>query len=156
VLEDLVDVDNVGSLVRNAAAFDADAVVLSPACADPFYRKAIRTSVGAVFALPIVRARAWPEDLAALGRRHGLALVGAVLDPGATPLPAFAPPPRFALLLGAEGPGLRPGTKGLCDALVTIPMAPGKADSLNVATAGAVLLYALTRRPTSGPGDGGA
>ena len=61
VLEDLVDVDNVGAMARNAAAFDADAVVLSPRSADPFYRKAIRVSMGSVFFLPIVRARAGPR-----------------------------------------------------------------------------------------------
>jgi tRNA G18 (ribose-2'-O)-methylase SpoU len=67
-----------------------------------------------------------------------------VLAPDATPLPAFTPPARWALLLGAEGPGLSPGALARCDHRVTIPMSPG-ADSLNVATAGAVMLYALTR-----------
>jgi tRNA G18 (ribose-2'-O)-methylase SpoU len=143
VLEELVDVDNVGALVRNGAALGADALVLSPGCADAYYRKAIRTSAGAVFDLPIIRARAWPDDLLALRERHGLPLVGAVLDDGAIPLDRFAPPPTFALVLGAEGPGLAAPTKRLCDALVTIPMA--RADSLNVATAGAILLYQLGR-----------
>lgn len=142
-LEDFVDVDNVGALARNAAAFGADALLLSPGCADAFYRKAIRVSAGAVFALPVVRAAAWPDDLLALRARLGLTLVGAVLDPDAVPLAALAPPPRFALVLGAEGPGLAPGTRRLCDVRVTIPMAA--ADSLNVAAAGAVLLYHLTQ-----------
>lgn len=149
VLEDLVDVDNLGAMARNAAAFGADALVLSPRCADPFYRKAIRVSAGAVFALPIVRATRWPEDLLALRERHGLALVAAVLAPDATPLDRFAPPPRLALLLGAEGPGLAAATRTLCDALVTIPMA--RADSLNVATAGAVFLHHLRARMPPAP-----
>jgi tRNA G18 (ribose-2'-O)-methylase SpoU len=141
VLEDLVDVDNLGSMTRNAAALGAQAMLLSPKCADPFYRKAIRTSVGAVFGMPIVRAAAWPAELKAL-KEQGFMLVAAVLDADATPIERFSPPARFALVLGAEGPGLSAGTKRLCDARVTIPMAPG-ADSLNVATAGAVLLHRL-------------
>ena len=143
VLENLTDVDNLGALARHAAAFGADALVLSPRCADPFYRKAIRVSLGAVFGLPIVRAESWPGDLEVL-RRDGVAVVGAVVEAGATPLARFTPPARFALLLGAEGPGLSAAARACCDHLVTIPMSPG-ADSLNVATAGAIFLYALTR-----------
>jgi tRNA G18 (ribose-2'-O)-methylase SpoU len=143
VAEDLTDVDNLGALARHAAAFGADALLLSPRCADPFYRKAIRVSLGAVFSLPVVRAHAWPGDLGAL-RTDGVTIVGAVVDAGATPLARFRPPARFALLLGAEGPGLSAAARAACDELVTIPMSPG-ADSLNVATAGAIFLYALTR-----------
>jgi tRNA G18 (ribose-2'-O)-methylase SpoU len=141
VLEDLTDVDNLGAIARHAAAFGADALVLSPRCADPFYRKAIRVSLGAVFGLPIVRLPRWPEDLSAL-RAGGVAVVGAVLDADATPLDGFVRPPRAALLFGAEGPGLSPGARAACDHRVTIPMSPG-ADSLNVATAAALFLYAL-------------
>jgi len=146
VLEDLTDVDNLGAIARHAAAFGADALVLSPRCADPFYRKAIRVSLGAVFGLPIVRPERWPEALVEL-RARGLTLIAAVLDAAATPLAAVKPPGRFALLLGAEGPGLSPAARALADRQVTIPMSPG-ADSLNVATAAAVFLYQLTR-PTS-------
>jgi tRNA G18 (ribose-2'-O)-methylase SpoU len=141
VLEDLTDVDNLGAIARHAAAFGADALVLSPRCADPFYRKAIRVSLGAVFTLPIVRLARWPDDLRAL-RADGIELVGAVLEPGATPLARFGPPARAALLFGAEGPGLSLAARALCDHRVTIPMSAG-ADSLNVATAAAIFLYAL-------------
>jgi tRNA G18 (ribose-2'-O)-methylase SpoU len=141
VLEDLTDVDNLGAIARHAAAFGADALVLSPRCADPFYRKAIRVSLGAVFTLPIVRLARWPDDLRAL-HADGIQLVGAVLEPAATPLARFGPPARAALLFGAEGPGLSPAARALCDHRVTIPMSPG-ADSLNVATAAAIFLYAL-------------
>jgi tRNA G18 (ribose-2'-O)-methylase SpoU len=143
VLEDLVDVDNLGAIVRNAAAFGADALLLSPRCADPFYRKAIRVSLGSVFDLPVARLERWPDDLEGL-RAQGFALVAAVLGAGATPLADFAPPRRFALLLGSEGPGLSPAALRRCDHRVTIPMSPA-ADSLNVATAGAIFLYALSR-----------
>jgi tRNA G18 (ribose-2'-O)-methylase SpoU len=149
VLEDLVDVDNLGAMARNAAAFGADALVLSPRCADPFYRKAVRVSMGSVFFLPIVRAQRWPEELIALREQHGLALVGAVLDERVTPLERFVWPARAAVILGSEGPGLREQTRRACDHLVTIPMAAGRADSLNVATAGAVFLYARGRAPVS-------
>jgi len=146
VLVDLVDVDNLGAMARNAAAFGADAMLLSPRCADPFYRKAVRTSAGAVLSLPIVRAKRWPEDLVALREEHGLLLVGAVVSEDATTLSTFDPPPRLAVLFGAEGPGLDNTTQSACDALVTIPMAKAPAvDSLNVATAGAVFLYHITQ-----------
>lgn len=142
VLEDLRDVDNVGSMVRNAAAFGADAVVLSPGCADPFYRKAVRTSAGHVLTLPIVRARAWPDELGELGRTFHL--VGTVVGAGAVSLSRWVRPQRVAIVLGTEGTGLSNAARALCRTLVTIPMAPA-ADSLNVATAGAVVLYALTQ-----------
>jgi tRNA G18 (ribose-2'-O)-methylase SpoU len=146
VLVDLVDVDNLGAMARNAAAFGADAIVLSPRCADPFYRKAVRTSAGAVLTLPIVRATRWPDDLLELRQRLGLTLVGAVLGEHATPLAELAPPARLGLVFGSEGPGLDGPTQALCDALVTIPMAASPAvDSLNVATAGAVFLYHCTQ-----------
>jgi tRNA G18 (ribose-2'-O)-methylase SpoU len=159
VAVDLVDVDNLGALVRNAAAFGADGILLSPRCADPFYRKAVRTSAGTVFSLPIVRARDWPADLRVLREAHGLSLVGAVLGDRAVSLAEFSPPPRAAILFGSEGPGLDQATQRLCDHLVTIPMAqaPG-IDSLNVATAAAVFLYHVTQsatRPHATPRDGG-
>ncbi|HVR62229.1 MAG TPA: RNA methyltransferase [Polyangia bacterium] len=146
VLEDLVDVDNLGAVARNAAALGAGALCLSPGCADPFYRKAIRVSLGAVFFLPVVRFARWPDDLLGL-RAAGFQLVAATPRAGATPLPAFVRPERMALLLGSEGPGLSSAVLDLADQLVAIPMAASGAsmgvDSLNVATAGAVILYAL-------------
>lgn len=145
VLEDLVSADNIGACARNAAAFGADALVFSPRAADPFYRKAVRVSIGAVFQLPIIRCAAWPGDLTAL-QAAGFAIYGAVVDARATPLPDVhrAPGTKVALLLGSEGPGLSPAARAACDHLVTIPMSAG-ADSLNVATAGAVALYHLQR-----------
>jgi tRNA G18 (ribose-2'-O)-methylase SpoU len=145
VVEDLVDVDNLGAIARNAVAFGVDALLLSPRSADPFYRKAIRVSLGAVFELPITRLDRWPGDLEAV-RAQGFALIAAALTPDATPLPSFQPPPKWALLLGAEGPGLSAPALAVCDHRVMIPMAPSPgADSLNVATAGAVMFYELTR-----------
>jgi tRNA G18 (ribose-2'-O)-methylase SpoU len=106
--------------------------------------------MGSVFSLPIVRATAWPGDLLALRQTHRLTLLAAVLEAGAIPIAAFTPPPRFALVLGSEGPGLSAGTAGLCDHRITIPMSSsGGADSLNVATAGAVLLHELRKGSTA-------
>jgi tRNA G18 (ribose-2'-O)-methylase SpoU len=144
VVEDLVDVDNLGAIVRNAAAFGAQALLLSPRAADPFYRKAIRVSLGSVFLLPIIRLMRWPEELVELREQHGFTVVGAVVRADAVPLRELPPPARTALLLGAEGPGLSAAAMAACHHLVTVPMAAG-ADSLNVATAGAVLLYHLTQ-----------
>ncbi|HEY4187119.1 MAG TPA: RNA methyltransferase [Polyangia bacterium] len=141
VLEDLVSADNIGAAARNAAAFGVDAIVVSPRTADPFYRKAIRVSIGAVFQLPVIRLADWPAGLLLL-KQQGFALLGAVVDDSATPLGAVRRPEKVALLLGAEGPGLSVAARAACDGLITIPMAPG-ADSLNVATAGAVALFHL-------------
>ncbi len=140
VLEDLVDVDNLGTMVRNAAAFGADAVLLSPRCADPFYRKAIRTSTGHVFFVPIVRAQSWPTALVELKRR--MRLLGTSLSPRAKPLAHLQAPAQVAVLFGSEGNGLSEAAAALCDELITVPMAP-PADSLNVSAAGAVVLYQL-------------
>lgn len=146
VLVDLVDTDNLGSMARNAAAFGADALMLSSRSADPFYRKAVRTSAGAVLTLPILRCTRWPEELLELRAHHGFTLVGAALDARAIPLSSFSAPKRTAILFGTEGPGLDETTKALCDTLVTIPMAdPIGVDSLNVSAAGAVCLYHLTQ-----------
>jgi tRNA G18 (ribose-2'-O)-methylase SpoU len=142
VLEDLVDADNLGAIVRNGAAFGVDALVLSPRCADPFYRKAIRVAIGATFTLPIIRLADWPQDLLSLKTKFGFAVWGAVLDPNAASLASVDRPEKVALLLGSEGPGLSASVRAVCDQLITIPMAPG-ADSLNVATAGAVALFHL-------------
>jgi tRNA G18 (ribose-2'-O)-methylase SpoU len=149
VLEDLVDADNLGASVRNAAAFGVDALVLSPRSADPFYRKAIRVAIGSTFTMPIVRLARWPDDLVALKRRLGFQVLGAVVDDRALPLATVRRAERVALLLGSEGPGLSAEARAACDGLVTIPMAAG-ADSLNVATAGAVALYHLQQAATAG------
>jgi tRNA G18 (ribose-2'-O)-methylase SpoU len=144
VLEDLVDVDNLGAMVRNASVFGADALVLSPRCADPFYRKAVRVSVGSLFGLPVIRLAEWPGDLVRLAEAHGLRLVATVLDPEAVPLERYRRPEKVAVLFGNESGGLSLAARAACHDLVTIQVAPG-ADSLNVATCGAVVLYALTR-----------
>lgn len=144
-LERLANPDNVGACFRNAAAFGVRAVVADDRCADPLYRKAIRTSMAAVFQVPFARIPAWPATLGAL-RREGWTSVALVTDEGAVDLrdavPRLREAARVLLLVGAEGTGLEPATVAEADAAVRIPMAPG-VDSLNVATAAAIGLYTI-------------
>lgn len=144
-LEGLADPDNVGACFRNAAAFGACAIVADRRCADPFYRKAIRTSMAAVFQVPFTRIPAWPDRLAWL-RKMGWTSVALVAGQGASELnevaPALRRSGRVLLLVGAEGAGLEAATVAEADVVVRIPMAPG-VDSLNVATAAAIALYAV-------------
>ncbi|MFT3798895.1 TrmH family RNA methyltransferase [Microbacterium sp.] len=144
VLEDIVDHTNVGAAFRAAAGLGADAVLVSPRCADPLYRRSVRVSMGTVFQVPWTRLPAgWGE---ARGILHdaGLHLAALALADGAVPLDAFAAgrPERVALVLGAEGDGLSRHAMDAADTVVTIPMAGG-VDSLNVASAAAVALWAL-------------
>jgi len=141
VVEGVNNPDNVGGLFRNAAALGAAAVVLGPGCGDPLYRKAVRTSMAAVLTLPWVDAGAWPDALTSL-RAAGLSVVACTPSLQATALPDAVLPDRAAVLVGAEGAGLTPDALARADVRVRIPM-HGAMDSLNVATAAAVVLSAL-------------
>jgi tRNA G18 (ribose-2'-O)-methylase SpoU len=137
VLESLNDFENLGALFRNGAAFGIDAVLLSPQCADPLYRRSVRVSMGYVLRIPFaVLPEPWPDSLA-LVRAAGLRMLAMTPDPTAVTLRSLPAPARWAVLLGAEGPGLTAAAMAAADERVRIPMAPG-VDSLNVATAGAV------------------
>lgn len=141
VLEGVNNPDNVGGIFRCASALSADLVVLGPACADPLYRKSIRTSMGAVLDVPWVQATRWPGDLGRL-RAAGLTVLALTPNGTAQPLPSIAPvPARVALLAGAEGTGLSAEAEAAADLAVTIPMVSRGADSLNVTTAMAIALY---------------
>ncbi len=142
VLEDLVDHGNVGSAFRNAAALGLDAVLVTPRCADPLYRRAIKTSMGAVFNVPWTRIAPWPRGMDLL-RRHGYTVAAMTLSDDAISLDDLIVQdhPRLAFIFGSEGPGVRPGTAAHADLRVRIPMAAG-VDSLNVAAATAVAFYA--------------
>ncbi len=107
VLEDLVNHTNVGAVFRSAAAMGVDAVLVSPRCADPLYRRSVRVSMGSVFQVPWARVDEWPEGLGEL-RDAGFTVAALALADDAVPLDAFAAdlPERLALMLGAEGDGL--------------------------------------------------
>ncbi|MFG6476814.1 TrmH family RNA methyltransferase [Microbacterium sp. P06] len=146
VLEDIVDHTNVGAVFRSVAALGADAVLVSARCADPLYRRSVRVSMGTVFQVPWTRL---PEGPAAAQALHdaGFHIAALALADDAVSLDDFAadPPERVALMLGAEGDGLSRRALAGADTVVTIPMGGG-VDSLNVAAASAVAIWAL-RRP---------
>ncbi len=143
VLEDIVDHTNVGAAFRGAAGLGADAVLVTPRCADPLYRRSVRVSMGTVFQVPWTRLPEWPEAGGIL-HEAGLHLAALALAEHAVSLDDFAArrPERVALLMGAEGDGLSGRALAAADTVVTIPMAGG-VDSLNVAAASAVALWAL-------------
>jgi tRNA G18 (ribose-2'-O)-methylase SpoU len=145
VCENVADPDNLGGLFRNAAAFGAGGVLLSPGGGDPLYRKAVRASMGASLEIPFARCAPWPAALGELGAA-GYRLVA--LAPRA-PLPIEALPAASpsALLVGSEAEGLSEAALAAADVAVRIPIAPA-VDSLNVATAAAVALHRLA--PPSG------
>lgn len=142
--EGLTNVDNMGGLFRNAAAFEADGIVLDPTCCDPLYRKAIRVSMGHVLAIPWAVSESWSEDLIRLKHDWGCFIVAAEPGPAADPLWKLPRPARMLILFGSEGAGLSEQTLSLCDALCEIPMALS-CESINVATASAVFLYERQR-----------
>lgn len=142
--EDIRNIDNIGALFRNAAAFSADAVLLSPGCHDPLYRKSIRVSIGHVLSMPWARSSRWADDLRRLKQEWGLTLIGASSRAGVATLDAIQPPPRVGILVGSEFSGLSPESLRLCDHVARIPMR-ADVDSLNVSTAAALLLHHFSR-----------
>ncbi|MHA7140629.1 TrmH family RNA methyltransferase [Arthrobacter sp. Sr33] len=145
VLEDIVDHTNLGAIFRSAAALGVDAVLISPRCADPLYRRAIRVSMGAVFQVPWVRLSEWPAQLGDL-QEAGFVVAGLALGDKTIALDdlSAARHERLALVLGTEGEGLTRATLEQADHSVSIPMRAG-VDSLNVAAASAVAFWECRR-----------
>ena len=143
VLENVADPTNVGAIFRSVGAIGADAVLVTPRCSDPFYRRAIRVSMGTVLQVPWTRVGDWPSTRALL-TASGFHIAALALTADAVRLRDFAAsaPERLAIVLGAEGDGLTPEAIGAADTVIRIPMAHG-IDSLNVAAASAVALWAL-------------
>jgi tRNA G18 (ribose-2'-O)-methylase SpoU len=143
VLQDVVDHTNVGAMFRSAAALGVDAVLVTPRCADPLYRRSVRVSMGTVFQVPWTRLEPWPGGLQLL-REMGFTIAALALSDLAVPLEELAerPPGRLVLVLGTEGHGLPESTLAAADIVVRIPMGGG-VDSLNVAAASAVAFWAL-------------
>lgn len=142
VLEGLTDHANVGSAFRNAAALGFDSVLVSPDCADPLYRRAVRVSMGTVFQVPWTRFEAWPQGIELL-QDEGYVVAGMTLGAGAITLDQLVEEDheKLAIVLGSEGHGITPKVDRRLDRRVTIPMMNG-VDSLNVAAASAVAFYA--------------
>jgi tRNA G18 (ribose-2'-O)-methylase SpoU len=150
ILEDLVDHGNVGGIFRCAAALGVDAVILSPRCADPLYRRAVKVSMGAVFAIPYARMADWRGGLAEI-RAAGFTLLALTPDQSAVPLDRVPAAGRVALLLGTEGDGLSSRWLAEADMAVCVPMSAGAmalgVDSLNVVAAAAIACHELARLP---------
>ena len=147
VLENVVNPTNVGAIFRSAAALNMDAVLLTPACSDPLYRRAIRVSMGTVFQIPWTyigeKAVDWPNDMGQL-RQMGFQKVAIALREDSLGIDdkRLHAVDKLAILLGTEGEGLADETLAQCDYTVRIPMSHG-VDSLNVAAASAVAFYEL-------------
>ena len=142
VLEDIVDHTNVGAIFRGAAALGVDAVLVSPRCADPFYRRSVRVSMGTVFQVPWTRLESWPAGVEEL-RAEGFTVAALALSDDSITLDEFVGRghEKAAFAFGTEGHGLAADTLAAVDAVVRIPMAGG-VDSLNVAASAAVVFYA--------------
>ncbi|MEU5941966.1 RNA methyltransferase [Micromonospora sp. NPDC047548] len=145
ILEDVNNHTNLGAIFRAVAGLGVDAVLLSPTCADPLYRRSVRVSMGEVFAVPYAKLEPWPDALAEV-RAAGFTVLAMTPAPDAVPIQRLdaAPRARAALLLGAEGAGLTRAAMDASDARVVIPMRRG-VDSLNVAAATAVACWELGR-----------
>lgn len=148
VLEGIVDPTNVGGIFRSAAALNMDAVLLTPTCCDPLYRRAVRVSMGAVFQIPWTRigshASEWPRPGIQRLNELGFKTAAMALNDRAVSIddPALTAEEKLAVVLGTEGDGLASATIAHCDYTVRIPMAHG-VDSLNVAAASAVAFWQL-------------
>ena len=141
ILENVADPTNVGAIFRSVGAIGADAVFVTPRCSDPFYRRAIRVSMGTVLQVPWTRLGDWAST------RHllvasGFQIAALALSADAVSLRDFVAPKKLALVLGAEGEGLTAEALESADTIVQIPMAHG-IDSLNVSAAAAVAMWAL-------------
>ena len=149
VLEDIVDHTNVGAILRSGAALGFDAVLLSPRCADPLYRRSVKVAMGAVFSLPWTRLPSWESALPDLSAA-GFTTVALTLTPDAVEIEdAVRGLDKVALVLGSEGHGLSARWEAAADRRAIIPMAAG-IDSLNVAAATAIACYVTSRRSLGG------
>lgn len=144
VCPQIINHDNLGSIIRIAAAFGVTALLLGERSCDPFWRRSVRVSMGAAFTLAIRRCQNLRADLLEIKSRGNVQLAATVLDQDAEPLARARRPDRLALLIGAEAQGLEPHWVSLCDRRITIPMQC--ADSLNVSVATAVFLHHFTQR----------
>lgn len=148
VCPDVQDPENLGAILRIAAAFGLDAVMLGRKCADPFSRRVLRVSMGAALRLPLTESDDLITDLRRLQTEFNYELVATVLDADAQSLESTSRRPRTALLFGSEGHGLPRPLIELCDRRITIPMQPGT-DSLNVAVAAGIILHHFLRVATT-------
>lgn len=151
ILENINNPTNIGAIFRSAAALHIDAILLTPACSDPLYRRALRVSMGTVFQIPWTyfdhKITAWPQQGMQLLHDFGFQTVAMALSDSSISInaPQLKEAEKLAIVLGTEGDGLASSTIAQCDYTVKIPMAHG-VDSLNVAAASAVAFWELGKR----------
>lgn len=142
LIDGVNNIDNMGQLYRNAAAFGVDLVVLSPNCHDHLYRKILRVSIGYSATIPTVMSSDWEADLIRLRDEFGLMLVAADAGDDSVSLESVTPSPRMGIIMGNEFDGISAAARRTAHAIVRIRMSEG-VDSLNVATASAICLHRL-------------
>jgi tRNA G18 (ribose-2'-O)-methylase SpoU len=147
ICPELAKQENLGLIFRSAAALGVDGIVLGRGCCDPFSRRMLRVSMGAVLEMPFAASEDFGADLKRLKNHWGVELLAAVLDDRAEPLPDLCWPRRAGILFGSEYEGIRPEWLSLCDRLVTIPMAPN-VDSFNLGVAAGIFIYEMKRHAT--------
>lgn len=147
ILEDIADHTNLGAIIRSASGLGVDAVLLTPKCVDPWYRRSARVSMGTVFDLPWVRMQSWPEDIQTL-KKHGYEMLAVELTDDAIPLNEveIKAGQKVAMILGNEGRGVTDEALAAVDQTVIIPMHRG-VDSLNVGAASAIAFWHLCSAP---------
>jgi tRNA G18 (ribose-2'-O)-methylase SpoU len=143
ICPEIANVENIGTMIRIAAGFGADAMILGERCHDPFWRQSVRVSMGTIFRLPLVQSDDLLRDLRRLREEWDVETIATVLDASAEPLAKARRGRKLGILFGSEAQGLGPLWVGACDRRVTIPMKHGT-DSLNVAVAAGVVLYHFT------------
>ena len=148
---DILDPENLGGILRNSAAFGADAVMVTPHCTDPFSRRVLRVSMGTAFRVPVVETNDLEQELMNLRTKWRTHLVAAVLDDRCAPLKHVPHADRVAILLGNEADGLAPQWTEACDCQITIPLQNGT-DSLNVSVAAGIFLYHFQSSYRPAPG----
>lgn len=143
ILEDIADHTNLGAIMRSASGLGVDAVLITPKCVDPWYRRSARVSMGTVFDLPWVRLASWPQDISTL-KAHGYTMLAMELTEDAASLAEvdMAEGKKFAMILGNEGRGVAEETLSLVDQAVMIPM-HREVSSLNVGAASAIAFWEL-------------
>ena len=146
VLENVMNPTNIGAIFRSAAALNMDVVLLTPACSNPLYRRAIRVSMGTVFQVPWTFVDSWPDGGIAMLRSLGFRTAAMALSDESVSIddPQLMAEDKLAIILGTEGDGLAASTIADSDYTVCIPMSHG-VDSLNVAAASAVAFWQLGR-----------
>jgi tRNA G18 (ribose-2'-O)-methylase SpoU len=144
-LDSIADAENMGAIIRNAAAFGAKAVIVDNQSCNPYLRRSVRVSMGTIADVEIIRVSDLAHAIGFIRPIGPISVIGATISPNSRHLASLPPPERTILVFGSEGWGLRESVAAACDTLAMIPMADG-VDSLNVAIASGIFLYWATNQ----------